>query len=127
VKTQVYVYAEDTLGFRYGTVNAPVNVTVSTTDPNAVWDSTHLTIPVGSYYDSVGVVFNSTGQFAVNASATGYTPGSTLTNAAAPPVGGSAARSAITPMRIKVIPMYPDSLRRKVSPQVRRKPAPPRR
>ncbi|HKR54894.1 MAG TPA: hypothetical protein VJS20_01230 [Gemmatimonadales bacterium] len=127
VKTQVYVYAEDTLGFRYGTVNAPVNVTVSTTDPNAVWDSTHLTIPVGSYYDSVGVVFNSTGLFNVNATAAGYTSGTTSTNAAAPPVGVSAARSAITPMRIKVIPMYPDSLRRKVSPQVRRKPAPPRR
>ncbi len=126
VKTQVYVYAEDTLGFRYGTVSSPLAVTVSTTDPNAVWDSTHLTIPAGSYYDSVGVTFNSTGQFSVIASAPGYTTDSTLTNAAAPPVGVSANR-AITPMRIKMVPMYPDSLRRKVSPRVRRKPAPPRR
>ena len=125
VKTQVYVYAEDTLGYRYGTVNAPVTVNVSTTDPNAVWDSTHLTIPVGSYYDSVGVTFNSTGLFNVNATAAGYTSGTTSTNAAAPPVGGGPAR--IAPMRIKVVPMYPDSLRRKVSPRVRAKPAPPRR
>ncbi|HZH39476.1 MAG TPA: hypothetical protein VFD85_00610, partial [Gemmatimonadales bacterium] len=127
VKTQVYVYAEDSLGFRYGTANAPVNVTVSTTDPNAVWDSTHLTIPVGSYYDSVGVTFNSTGTFTVTATAPGYLGGATTTNAAAPPVGVQAARS-MAPMRIKVVPMYPDSLRRKVSPRVvRAKPAPPRR
>ena len=127
VKTQVYVYAEDSLGFRYGTANAPVNVTVSTTDPNAVWDSTHLTIPVGSYYDSVGVTFNSTGTFTVTATAPGYLGGATTTNAAAPPVGVQAARTTIAPMRIKVVPLYPDSLRRKVSPRVRAKPAPPRR
>ena len=127
VKQQLYVYMEDTLGFRYGTVTSPVTVTVSTTDPNAVWDSTHLTIPVGSYYDSIGVTFNSTGQFSVFASAPGHTTGSTLTNAAAPPIGVSAAGPAIAPMRIKIVPMYPDSLRRKVSPRVRAKPAPPRR
>lgn len=127
VKTQVYVYTEDTLGVRDGNVNAPLAVTLSTTDPNAVWDSTHITIQPGTDLDSVGVTFNSTGQFSVVASATGYTTGSTLTNAAAPPVGVSSARATILPMRIKVVPKYPDSLRRKVSPQVRRKPAPPRR
>ncbi|HKV72276.1 MAG TPA: hypothetical protein VJN62_13560 [Gemmatimonadales bacterium] len=127
VKTQVYVYTEDTLGVRYGVVSSPVTVTVSTTDPNAVWDSTHLTIPAGSYYDSVGVTFNSTGTFTVTATAPGYLGGATTTNAAAPPVGVQAARTTIAPMRINVVPMYPDSLRRKVSPRVRAKPAPPRR
>jgi len=127
VKTQVYVYAEDTLGYKSGNVITPLAVTVSTTDPNAVWDSTHLTIPAGSSYDSIGVTFNSTGQFTVFASASGYTTGSTITNAAAPPVGVSAARASVVPMRIRVMPMYPDSLRRPVSPRVRAKPTPPRR
>ena len=127
VKTQVYVYAEDTLGSRYGNVTAPVTVNLSTTDPNAMWDSTHTTIKAGTYIDSVGVIFNSTGFFTVNATASGYTSGSTGTNSAAPPVGVTAVQPAATPLRIKVIPMYPDSLWRKVSPRVRAKPAPPRR
>jgi len=126
VKTQVYVYTEDTLGFRSGNVTAPLVVNLSTTDPNAVWDSTHITIKAGTDLDSVGLAFNSTGQFSVTATATGFSTGSTLTNAAAPPVGVSAA-ARLSPMRIRVLPMYPDSLRRKVSPRLRRKPAPPRR
>lgn len=127
VKTQVYVYTEDTLGVRDGNVNAPVAVTLSTTDGNAVWDSTHITIQAGTGLDSVGVVFNSTGQFSVFANATGYTTGSTLTNSAAPPAGASPIRAMMSPMRIRAVPTYPDSLRRKVSPRVRPKPAPPRR
>jgi hypothetical protein len=127
VKTQVYVYTEDTLGYPAGNVVAPLAVTLSTTDGNAVWDSTHITIQAGTGLDSVGVIFNSTGQFSVFANASGYTTGSTLTNSAAPPVGVSSARTTVAPMRIKVVPMYPDSLRRKVSPRVRPKPAPPRR
>ncbi|HEX4561053.1 MAG TPA: hypothetical protein VH113_04405, partial [Gemmatimonadales bacterium] len=128
VKTQVYVYAEDTLGYRTGYVTAPLAVHVSTNDPNGLVDSSgNITIPAGQSYDSIGVTFNSTGAFNVFATASGYTTGSTLTNSAAPPIGVSAARSTVTPMRIKVVPMYPDSLRRKVSPQVRKKPAPPRR
>ena len=127
VKTQVYVYTEDTLGYPAGNVIAPLAVTLSTTDGNAVWDSTHITIQPGTDLDSVGVVFNSTGLFQVFASASGYTTGSTSTNSAAPPVGASSARTTVSPMKIRVVPMYPDSLRRKVSPQVRRKPAPPRR
>lgn len=127
VKTQVYAYAEDSLGFRYGTVSSPLTVTVSTTDPNAMWDSTHLTIPAGSYYDSVGVTFNSTGTFTVTATAPAYLSGSTTTTSAAPPVGVTTARASAVPMRVRVVPMYPDSLRRKVSPRVRTKPAPPRR
>lgn len=128
VKTQVYVYTEDTLGLRSGNVTAPVTVTLSTTDGNAVWDSTHITIQTGTGLDSVGVTFNSTGAFQVFAAATGYTTGVTTTNSAAPPVGVSAtSRVGITPLRIKVVPMYPDSLRRKVSPRVRAKPVPPKR
>ena len=125
VKTQVYVYTEDTLGYRSGNATAPVAVTLSTTDPNAVWDSTHITISAGTDLDSVGVTFNSTGLFTVTAAAAGYTTGSTMTNAAAPPVGVAAVRTAGRP--IKIVPMYPDSLRRKVSPRVRPKPAPPKR
>ena len=124
VKTQVYVYTEDTLGIRSGNVTAPVTVNLSTTDPNAVWDSTHITIKTGTGLDSVGVIFNSTGQFSVFATATGYTTGSTLTNAAVSPVGGSAP--AVSPMRIKVLPVYPDSLRR-VKPRVLTPPRRPRR
>jgi lipid-binding SYLF domain-containing protein len=92
-----------------------------------MWDSTDITIKAGTDLDSVGVVFNSTGAFQVFATATGYTTGSTTTNAAAPPVGVSATQALASPTRIRVLPTYPDSLRRKVSPRVRSKPAPPRR
>jgi hypothetical protein len=125
VKTQVYVYTEDTLGVRGGNLTAPLTVTLATNDPNAVWDSTHITIKTGTGLDSVGVIFNSTGQFTVTAAAIGYTTGSTLTNASAPPVGVSRATGSRS--QLKVVPMYPDSLRRKVSQRVRSKPAPPRR
>jgi hypothetical protein len=124
VKTQVYVYAEDTLGVRSGNVTAPVTVHLSTTDGNAVWDSTTITMLAGQSLDSVGITFNGTGQFTVTAIATGYTTGSTLTNAAAPPVGVSAVRSAVVPM--KVLPVYPDSLRR-VKPRALKPPPRPRR
>lgn len=123
VKTQVYVYTEDSLGFRSGFVTAPLTVTLSTTDPNAVWDSTHMTIKAGTDLDSVGVIFNSTGLFTVRASAPGYATDSTFTNAAAPPIG-SATRSVAAPARVRVAPMYPDSLRRRAA---AKRPAPPRR
>ena len=122
-KTFVYVYPEDTLGFRSGTVTAPLAVQLSTTDPNAVWDSTTITVPAGAFYDSVGVTFNSTGQFTVTATASGYTTGTTLTNAAAPPVGVAAVRA----LPVKVVPVYPDSLRRLKPARGRIRRTPPRR
>jgi len=125
VKTQAYVYMEDTLGSRSGSVTAPVTVHLSTTDPNAVWDSTTITVPAGAFYDSVGVTFNSTGQFTVTATATGYTTGTTLTNAAAPPVGVAAVRMAGRPL--KVVPVYPDALRRLKPAAAPKRPKPPRR
>lgn len=124
VKTQVYVYTEDTLETRTGNVTSPVTVTLSTTDPNAVWDSTHLTIKAGTDLDSVGVVFNSTGFFNVTATAPGYSTGTTGTNAATPPIGRVVLNP---PPPTRAVPMYPPSLRKGKAGRVILRPLPAKR
>ncbi len=76
MKTNVWVYTQDSLGTANYNVAAPVTVTLVSTNPaNAVFDSTTITIPAGTYYAYTGVTFSASGTYVITATATGYTTG----------------------------------------------------
>jgi len=89
VKTNVFVYAQDSAGTANYTVAAPVTVTLVSSDLlHTTFDSSMITIPAGAYYAYTGVTFTqgSGATYVITATAPGYTAGiSGLVTATAPP------------------------------------------
>ncbi len=76
------VYAYDSLG-NSRTVTVPVTITLESTKPgHTIFDAPNVTIPVGSYYVTTGVVFDTAGSYTITATANGWAPGSAGTTAA---------------------------------------------
>ncbi|HXO85085.1 MAG TPA: hypothetical protein VN803_06135, partial [Gemmatimonadales bacterium] len=76
------IYAYDSLG-NIRNVTVPVTVTLQSDKPgHTAFDAQNVTIPMGSYYVTTGVVFDTAGSYTISASANGFTPGSAGTTAA---------------------------------------------
>jgi plastocyanin len=80
-KSTLTVYAEDANGTSRN-VTQPVTVTLASSVPgHTSFDSSTITIPVGSSYVQTGVTFDTAGVYTISASAPSYTGGSQTTTA----------------------------------------------
>jgi plastocyanin len=71
-RSTLTVYAEDSLGAARN-VSTPLTITLASTAPtHTVFDSASITIPVGAYYVSTGIMFDTTGSYRITAAAPGY-------------------------------------------------------
>ena len=78
-KTNVTVYAQDSLG-TYRNPAAPLTVTlVSSVPGHTLFDSATIHIPTNTYYAQTGVVFDTAGTYTLTASNAAYTSGNGTT------------------------------------------------
>lgn len=80
-KYTLTVHAQDSLG-NARNVTSPLSVTLASSDPaNTVFDSSRITIPVGTYQASTGVSFGQAGGFTITGTASAYAAGNASTTA----------------------------------------------